>query len=189
MMKLPSFPILLLSAVVSLMACHPKVQFEEPMPPGRFNLPNIPKAFRGEIVDGDDVWRIGKDTIGFADGVMVNGQDFLLRRMAGHLVMSHPVTETGHWEVIVLKREGDAFRTAGFEDDQAMLTRMATLLEAPLEHKKSGGYPEYSYVLLSPTAKEFRAILKEGLYELEEGAVPLPRGDKVRPSAPPPPSN
>ena len=101
MTKHPLSPLLLLVAVLLVTSCNPKVQFEEPMPPGRFNLPNIPRAFRGEIVDGDEVTRIGKDSIWMDDDVMVNGQDFLLRRMAGHLVMSQPVAETGHWEVFV----------------------------------------------------------------------------------------
>ena len=183
-------PTALFMAVLTLLAsCNPKVQFNEPMPPGRFNLPNIPKAFRGKIVDGDEVWSIGKDTVRIDDEVMVNGEDFLLRRMAGHVVMSQPVAETGHWEVFLLKREGDAFQTASFEDDETWLKQTATFMESPRERKKSGGKPGYSYWLLSPTAKEFRTVLKQGLYEMAEGSVPLPRGGQVRPSAPPPPTN
>ena len=102
MIKRPFSTLLFLMAVLLFTACNPKVQFAEPMPPGRFNLPNIPRAFRGEIEDGDAVTRIGKDSVWMDDEVMVNGQDFLLRRMAGHLVMSQPVPETGQWEVVVL---------------------------------------------------------------------------------------
>ena len=180
---------LFMAVLTLLTSCNPKVQFNEPMPPGRYNLPNIPKAFRGEIVDGDEVWTIGKDTVRMDDEVMVNGEDFLLRRMAGHVVMSQPVAETGQWEVFLLKREGDVFRTASFEDDESWLRQTATFMESPRERKKSGGKPGYSYWLLSPTAKEFRTVLKQGLYELAEGSVPLPRGGQVRPSAPPPPTN
>ncbi len=179
---------LFIAVLTLLTSCNPKVQFNEPMPPGRYNLPNIPKAFRGEIVDGDEVWSIGKDTVRIDDEVMVNGEDFLLRRMAGHVVMSQPVAETGHWEVFLLKREGDVFRTASFEDDESWLRQTATFMESPRERKKSGGKPGYSYWLLSPTAKEFRTVLKQGLYEMAEG-VSLPRGGQVRPSAPPPPTN
>ena len=109
--------------------------------------------------------------------------------MVGHVVMSQPVTETGHWEVFLLKREGDVFRTATFDDDESWLKQTATFMESPRERKKSGGKPGYSYWLFSPTAKEFRTLLKEGVYDLEEGSVPLPRGGRVRPSAPPPQTN
>ena len=187
-MKLSQLP-LLLSAVLLLSSCNPKVQFNEPMPPGRYNLPNIPKAFRGVIVDGDEVWTIGQDTVRMNDGVMVNGKDFLLRRMAGHVVMSQPVAETGHWEVLLLKRDGDVFRMANFDDDESWLRQTATFMESPRERMKSGGKPGYSYWLFSPTAKEFRTLLKEGLYDMEEDGVPLPRGGVVRPSAPTPPTN
>lgn len=181
MTKHPLSPLLLLVAVLLVTSCNPTVQFEEPMPPGRFNLPNIPRAFRGEIVDGDEVTRIGKDSIWMDDEVMVNGQDFLLRRMAGHLVMSQPVAETGHWEVFVVKREGDQFRLGYFNDDKRTLRRMTTLLEVPLEKARAEGTPGYGYVLLSPSSKEFKAILKQGLYEAGEETVPLPRGGVVKP--------
>ena len=180
---------LFLAVLALLTSCNPKVQFNEPMPPGRYNLPNIPKAFRGEIVDGDEVWSIGKDTVRIDDEVMVNGEDFLLRRMAGHVVMSQPVVETGHWEVLLLKRDGDVFRTASFDDDENWLRQTATFMESPREQKKSGGKPGYSYWLFSPTAKEFSTLLKERLYDMEEDGVPLPRGGLVRPSAPTPPTN
>ena len=68
-----SSPTVCLAVLALLTSCNPKVQFNEPMPPGRYNLPNIPKAFRGEIVDGDEVWSIGKDTVRIDDEVMVNG--------------------------------------------------------------------------------------------------------------------
>lgn len=189
-MKTFSFPTLLvLPVIVLLTSCKPSVQFNEAMPPGRFDLPNIPRAYRGDIVDGEDIWRIGKDSIQMDDWVMVNGQDFVLRRMAGHLLMSQPVPETGHWVVTVIKRDGDQFRTGHFEDDDELLKRMAILMETEPEPKKSGGKPGYRYVLVSPTAKEFRAVLKEGLYELEDDSMTLPRGRRVMPPPPPPPTN
>jgi len=181
MTKHPLSPLLFLVAVLLVTSCNPTVQFEEPMPPGRFNLPNIPRVFRGEIVDGDGVTRIGRDSIWMDDEVMVNGQDFLLRRMAGHLVMSQPVAETGHWEVFVVKREGDQFRLGHFNDDKRTLRRMTTLLEVPFEKARAEGTPGYGYVLLSPSSKEFKAILKQGLYEAGEETVPLPRGGVVKP--------
>ena len=189
-MKTFSFPTLLvLPVIVLLTSCQPSMQFNEAMPPGRFDLPNIPRAFRGEIVDDDEVWRIGKDTIHIDDRVMVNGQDFVLRKMAGHLLLSQPVPETGHWEVIIIKRDKDEFRMGFFEDDDAVLKRMAILMETAPEPKTSTGKPGYRYVLASPTAKEFRAVLKEGLYELEDEGIPLPRGGRVMPPPPPPPTN
>jgi len=189
-MKTLSLPTLLvLPVIVLLTSCQPSIQFNEAMPPGRFDLPNIPRAFRGEIVDGDETWRIGKDSIHMDDKVMVNGQDFVLRRMAGHLLMSQPVPETGHWEVRIIKREGDEFLLGRFEDDDDVLKRMAILMETAPEPKTSGGKPSYRYVLVSPTAKEFRAVLKEGLYELEEDGMPLPKGGRVMPPTPPLPTN
>ena len=126
-------------------------------------------------VDGDEVWSIGKDTVRIDDEVMVNGEDFLLRRMAGHVVMSQPVTETGHWEVFLLKREGDVFRTATFEDDESWLKQTATFMESPREQKKSGASPGIP-LALQPHGQGVPHLLKEGVYDLEEGSVPLPRG-------------
>lgn len=172
------------AAVLLLAACNPKVQFTEPMPPGRFDLPNIPRAFRGSIMMDDERWVMGKDTLWMGDGVLVNGEDFILRRMAGHLVFSQPVPETGHWEVFVINIEDGAFRLGSFDDGDAFLTRMGTLLEVPFERRKSQGTPGYGYALLDPSTKEFKAILKEGLYEADDQWIPLPRGEEVRPSRP-----
>ena len=181
------FPLLLLLALC-VASCKPTIQFEEPMPPSRWNLPNIPKAFRGEIRDGNEVWSIGKDTVRIEMNVagekdvttLINGEDFLLRRMADHLVVNQPVLKTGHWEVWVLRKEGDQMVMGEFEDDDAVLVRLATLLERAPEKKKSGGTPGYTYSLLSPSAKEFKTMLKEQLYE-EGDAVPLPRGGVITP--------
>ena len=163
-------------------ACTPKVQFDEPMPPSRWNMPNIPKDFRGTFLNGEGEvdMRIGKDTIFNGEQVLVNGEDFLLRRMAGHVVFSQPVPETGHWEVFVLRKEGDDMVLGSFKDDDAFLRRMATLLEEAPERQKSGGTPGYKYTLIRPSTKEFKAMLKERLYE-EDDPQPLPRGGTVRP--------
>ena len=61
------------------------------MPPKRLNLPNIPKAFRGTIRDEVGAWQIGKETVSMGDTVLVNGVDFLLRKMAGSLIVNLPV--------------------------------------------------------------------------------------------------
>lgn len=182
-------PFVALAAACLLSACNPKVQFTGPMPPGRIDLPNIPRSFRGTILMEDERWDIGKDTLRVGDEVLVNGEDFLLRRMAGHLVLSQPVPETGHWEVYVMKIEDGAFRMGSFDDGDPFLTRMGTLLEVPFERRKSQGTPGYGYALLDPSTKEFKAILKEGLYDADEHWIPLPRGEAVRPSGARRPSN
>ena len=163
-------------------ACTPKVQFDEPMPPSRWNLPNIPKDYRGTFLDevGQVETVIGKDTIRTGEDVMVNGEDFLLRRMAGHLVYSQPVPETGQWEVYVLRKEGEDMVLGAFKDNDAFLRRMATLLEVDPERLKAPGKPGYKYTLLRPSAKEFKTILKERLYE-EEAPKPLPKGGVIKP--------
>lgn len=176
-------------AAGALVSCNPKVQFSEPMPPARFNLPNIPKAYRGVIEDDDTRWQIGKDTIIMGEEVMVNGEDFLLRRMAGHLVMSQPVVKTGQWEVIVIKREGDFMRTGWFDDDDDFIRKAGILLDVPPAERKSNGTPGYSYYLLSPSAKAFKEMLKGGWYEANDEVVPLPRGGTVTPLGRTPQSN
>lgn len=176
------FSLFLLPLVLA--SCTPTVQFTEPMPPSRPNLPNIPKAYRGVIHHSgfldDAVWQIGKDTIRVGDEVMVNGQDFLLRRMAGHVVLSMPVEETGHYEVIVLHDDGERLYPGEFKDGDPFVRRMGTLLTTPPQPLRTPGTAGRKYVLLAPTAKEFRTILKEGLYEDLEGC-PLPKGGVVRP--------
>ena len=44
---------LFLAVALLVTACNPTVQFDEPMPPSRWNLPNIPKAYRGTLLDRD----------------------------------------------------------------------------------------------------------------------------------------
>lgn len=173
---------LFLALTLLVGACTPKVQFDEPMPPSRWNMPNIPKDFRGTFLneEGEVDMRIGKDTIYDEGEVLVNGEDFLLRRMAGHVVCSLPVPETGHWDVLVLRKEGDDVVFGTFKDDDAFLRRMATLLEVAPERQKSGGTPGYKYTLIRPSAKEFKAMLKERLYK-EDDPQPLPRGGTFRP--------
>ncbi len=170
-------------------ACNPTVQFDGPMPPDRPNLPNIPKAFRGVITDGDMLYVIGKDTLRLGDEVLVNGEDFLLRKVARHLVFSRPVVETGHWEVVVFKKEGNTFFTGSFDGHDEPIARMQVLLEGGVERRKSEGTPGYSYFLLSPSTKEFKALLEEGLYDASGESCPLPNGGVVRPSGGIPLSN
>lgn len=172
-----------LTVAVALTSCNPKVQFSEPMPPGRLNLPNIPKAMRGVIYDGDsgDRWEMKKDTLLMGDEVMVNGEDFLLRRMAGHIILNKPVVETGHWEVIPIRKTKDSMFLGYFDDEETFLRRMATLLETAPEPLRSEGTPGYAYSLLSPSAKGFKTILKERLYSEDEDGAPLPKGGEVRP--------
>ena len=173
---------LFLAVALLVTACNPTVQFDEPMPPSRWNLPNIPKAYRGTLLDRDgevDIV-IGKDTIRTHTETLVHGEDCLLRRMAGHLVLSQPVAETGQWEVIVLRKEGDEMVLGVFEDDDRFLRRMGTLLELDPERLKAPGTPGYRYSLLRPTAKEFKVLLKEQLYEADD-PVPLPKGGTVKP--------
>jgi len=170
-------------------SCNPKVQFAGPMPPSRWDLPNIPSAYRGEYGTGSDRWVVGKDSIFHDEGVLVNGEDFVLRKMAGHLVMSQPIPKTGNWEVLVIRREGDFFRLGAFEDNEAFLNQAQTLMPNKVVPMKSVGTPGYQYRLLSPTAKEFRHMLKEGWYVLDDERTPLARGGVVKTSGLQPPSN
>lgn len=183
-MTLPQASSFLLVAF-ALASCNPKVQFEEPMPPSRPNLPNIPRAYRGTIehtgLFAGETWQIGKDTVRLGDDILVNGEDFLLRSMAGHVVLSKPIPETGQWEVLLFRHDGEQMYVGSFDEDEAFIRRMATLLAVTPENQRSPGTPGYSYFLLNPSAKEFKTMLKEGLYEKEEQGCPLPRGGVVRP--------
>jgi len=176
------FPFIVLAAVMALTSCNPTVQFSEPMPPGRLNLPNIPKAMRGVIADDGDKTVIGKDTLWIGDDVLVNGEDFLLRRMAGHIMMNKRVAETGHWEVLAIRKTKDSMYLCQFDDDSEFVQRTTALLEVAPETLTTEGKPGYKYSLLSPSAKEFKQLLQARLYsEDEEGACLLPKGVEVRP--------
>ena len=178
-----------LGMALAFSSCNPKVQFDGPMPPNRMNLPNIPSAFRGTIADEDFDYVIGKDTVLLGDEVLVNGEDFLLRRMAGHLVFSRPVVETGHWEVFVFKKENGAFMLGEMKDQDEILARLQVMVEGGTEQKRSEGTPGYKYTLVSPTTKEFKEVLKEGLFDFPGEPCPLPKGGVVRPSTGILPSN
>ena len=170
-----------LTAVALLCSCAPSVQFPEPMPPGRINLPNFPKAMRGSIIEEDVSTVIGKDTLRMGDEVLVNGEDFLLRRMAGHVVFNKRVPETGHWEVIPIRQTKDSMILCAFDDNLEFLERVKSLLEVAPESRNSVGPSGYDYILLSPSAKEFKVLLQERLYDDEEGGALLPKGGEVRP--------
>ena len=170
-----------LTAVALLCSCAPSVQFPEPMPPGRINLPNFPKAMRGSIIEEDVSTVIGKDTLRMGDEVLVNGEDFLLRRMAGHVVFNKRVPETGHWEVIPIRQTKDSMILCKFDDNLEFLERVKSLLEVAPEPRNSVGPSGYDYILLSPSAKEFKVLLQERLYDDEEGGGLLPKGGEVRP--------
>jgi len=64
-----------LTAVALLCSCAPSVQFPEPMPPGRINLPNFPKAMRGSIIEEELSSVIGKDTLRMGDEVLVGHRE------------------------------------------------------------------------------------------------------------------
>ena len=164
----PRYSLLILLAVL-VTACNPSVQFDEPMPPSRWNLSNIPKAFRGDVArPGRRVWFIGKARTPSApktegEQTLVNGEDFLLRRMAGHLVVSQPVAETGQWEVIVLRKQGTRWCWVNLKT-----TTPCWCASRPCWRRIrniEAGTPSYKYTLLSPSAKEFKVLLKEQLYE------------------------
>jgi hypothetical protein len=175
--------------MLTLSSCNPKVQFDGPMPPSRWDLPNIPKVYRGEYGTDEERWIVGKDSIWLDDEIMVNGEDFVLRKMAGYLVMSQPVPKTGNWEVRVIRREGDAFRMGEFEDREVFLKRAQTLMPGRVMPKKSQGTPGYQYHLLSPSAKEFRAMLKGEWCAMEDQLTPLAKGGVIQTSGWPPQSN
>jgi len=179
----------LLLAVLALVSCNPKIQFDGPMPPSRWDLPNIPKVYRGDYSSESERWVVGKDSIWLDDDVMVNGEDFVLRKMAGHLIMSQPVPKTGNWEVHVIRREGDFFRLGVFEDEEVFLKRAQTLMPGRVMPRKSEGTPGYQYHLLSPSAQEFRSMLKEGWYSMEDALTPLAKGGVVKTSDLPRKSN
>lgn len=191
--RLPSVAVLALLVVAG---CTPKVQFSEPMPPNRPNLPNIPKAFRGIYLEEgmEEAIRIGKDTVWMDGDVFIHGEDFLLRKMAGHLVWSQPVEETGHWEVFVFPREGKEWGFGHFggmdggETDE-FIRRMSTLLETTPQRMTSPGTPGHKYHLISPTSREFRTILKEEIYRLDDQKFPLAKGETVTASSGTPPPN
>ena len=176
-------------AVLALVSCNPKIQFDEPMPPSRWDLPNIPKVYRGDYSSEGERWVVGKDTLWMEDEVMVNGVDFVLRKMAGHLIMSQPIPKTGNWEVLLIRREGDFFRLGSFEDEEVFLKRSQTMMPGRVVPKKSEGTPGYQYHLLSPSAKEFRTMLKEEWCSMEDHLTPLAKGGVVKPSDLPLPSN
>ncbi len=179
--NMPRFSLTLLTVVLALASCTPKVQFSEPMPPGRINLPNIPKAMRGVIMDDGDPMVIGKDTLWTGEEVLINGEDFLLRRMAGHIIMNKLVEETGHWEVIPIRKTKDSMYLCQFDEEDAFLQRMTALLEVSPESRSTEGQFAYEYSLLSPSAKEFKQMLQGRWYAEEEGACPLPKGGEVKP--------
>jgi hypothetical protein len=172
-----------------LVGCVPAVQFDEPMPPNRLNLPNIPRVFRGTIQDGTALWHIGKDTLQMGDTTLVNGVDFLLRKMAGALIVNSPVPETGEWQVMVIWNDEDQMRAHLFEEEPRLFYYADSALAIQREVKQTGGTFGWEYHLLSPSAAEFGDMVRQGLYAEAGRIYPLPNGGWVKPSEETRPTN
>ena len=182
----PFFFILIGTALAS---CVPSVQFSEPMPPKRVNLPNIPRAFRGTIQDEVGAWQIGKDTVSMGDTVLVNGVDFLLRKMAGSLIVNLPVPETGNYAVVVIQNDGVEMTAHTFEESPAFLGVADSILSVSRVTKQTEGTFGWEYHLLAPTAAEFGLLIEQGEMAHDGWPCPLPNGAVVTPSKKRPPTN
>jgi len=172
-----------------LASCVPSVQFSEPMPPKRLNLPNIPKAFRGTIRDEVGAWQIGKDTVSMGDTVLVNGVDFLLRKMAGSLIVNLPVPETGNYAVVVIQNDGVEMTAHTFEESPVFLGLADSILSVSRVTKQAQGTFGWEYHLLAPTAAEFGQLTQREKMAYDGWRCPLPNGAVVTPSKTRPPTN
>ena len=106
------------------------VTFTEPMPLNRRDLSKFPPKWRGTWSDGKDMTiTINESSFESTDlEKMALGEDVLLRRFHGHLVLNQP-EENGKWSVLLGRRWKDELKLWTFDGaEEAKVAVWSTIL-------------------------------------------------------------
>jgi hypothetical protein len=158
-------------ACISLFACIlwsgcSNVSFTEPMPLNRRNLTKFPHKWQGTWTDGGDLTVIISEHSFEGDDMdrMVLGEDALLRRFHGHLVVNQQ-EENGNWTVLLGKRSKDEFTLWQFDgnDEDAVEAWKSALNDSSITSNVSDSVLKIeSYVLAPENNAAFRKLITQG---------------------------
>ena len=142
------------------------VTFTEPMPMNRRDLPKFPTKWQGTWSDGDEMTiTIGESYFEGNDlEKMTLGDDVLLRRFHGHLVLNQP-EENGKWSVLLGRRWKDELRLWTFDgsDDAKVAVWGAILNDSAItEFMRDEELGVKTYTLAPETNASFRKLITQG---------------------------
>lgn len=164
-MTAPRFVFLALLASLLWSGCS-NVTFTEPMPLNRRNLAKFPKKWQGPWTDGGDMTVVINANSFEGDDLekMVLGEDALLRRFHGHLVVNQQ-EENGQWSVLLAKRSKDEFTLWQFDgnDEDAVAVWRSALNDSSITSQVSKSELKIeSYVLAPENNAAFRKLITQG---------------------------
>ena len=142
------------------------VTFTEPMPMNRRDLPKFPQTWQGTWSDGDEMTiTIGESYFEGNDlDKMILGEDVLLRRFHGHLVLNQP-EENDKWSVLLGRRWKDELKLWTFDgSDDAKVAVWGTILNdsAITEFMRDEELGVKTYTLAPENNAAFRKLITQG---------------------------
>ena len=158
------FVILFLLSAFVWSGCS-NVTFTEPMPLNRRDLPKFPSKWRGTWSDGTDMTvTIGESYFEGDDLEKVAlGEDVLLRRFHGHLVLNQP-EENGKWSVLLGRRWKDELKLWTFDGaEEAKVAVWSTILNdsSITEFTRDEELGVKAYTLAPQNNAAFRKLITE----------------------------
>ena len=159
------FVILFLLSAFVWSGCS-NVTFTEPMPLNRRDLPKFPSKWHGTWSDGKDMTvTIGESYFEGDDLEKVAlGEDVLLRRFHGHLVLNQP-EENGKWSVLLGRRWKDELKLWTFDGaEEAKVAVWSTILNdsSITEFTRDEELGVKAYTLAPQNNAAFRKLITEG---------------------------
>jgi len=159
------FVILFLLSAFVWSGCS-NVTFTEPMPLNRRDLPKFPSKWRGTWSDGKDMTvTIGESYFEGDDLEKVAlGEDVLLRRFHGHLVLNQP-EENGKWSVLLGRRWKDELKLWTFDGaEEAKVAVWSTILNdsSITEFTRDEELGVKAYTLAPQNNAAYQKLITEG---------------------------
>lgn len=158
-------PLILLGAI--LWSGCSNVTFTDPLPLNRRDLDHFPKKWQGTWSDGEDL------TITIAPSYFVDsdseekvtlGEQALLRRFHGYLVLNQMGDDGAHWSVLLGRRWKDEIKIWNFDEEnaEAVAVWRQVLADANAFEEASKLSGKTTYVLSPENNAAFRKLITQG---------------------------
>jgi hypothetical protein len=157
---------LLVLLFLSLLFGCTEVYFTEPQPLGTKALNEIPPEMQGRFIEPE-----GKDTVhvrtrGFdiGDDFMNLSDSMVVKYWKGFYFINMRDSKNGLWEVYAASKSAADKITVSFIDgeDEKRMKQLGEICTVVSQTDSDG---EIDYYILNPSAKEFKAILKENFFD------------------------
>jgi hypothetical protein len=141
------------------------VTFEEPMPMRRKNLTDFPNKWQGTWSDGENLTLTINPTSFYdlnspADS-MVIGNDVLLRRFHGYLVVNQ-IGDNGQYQIVLARRWKDEIKVYQFDATTDAMTVWSEVLSGSFEARSENPLDKETYILKPEDNLAFRQLLMKG---------------------------